>query len=275
MAVQESVDAASGLYPTLIDIVRNRRTYRKFEPGRQVPREILKQILEAGRWGPSGANVQPWDFLMVDDPEMRDRVRDVMLAQQQRQRRDAPHFPTVHKRYLENTAAILVVLGDRRWEVCFPEAESPEAARAEEYLENKANIFFCGLGAAVQNMQLAIHTLGLGSAWLSSGGEKRCADELRELLGFPEPLRAYAIIPIGYPAKHQEGRWRRPLGQVAHWNRYDAGKFRPDELVPYFKENLRQYALYRDAWRLEDWKDFDERVGAWKRWLSEEPGSQS
>jgi hypothetical protein len=62
---------------------------------------------------------------------------------------------------------------------------------------------------------------------------------------------------------------------VAHWNRYDAGKFRPDELVPYFKENLRQYALYRDAWRLEDWKDFDERVGAWKRWLSEEPGSQS
>jgi nitroreductase len=261
-----------GQYDALIDIVSNRRDHRKFEAGRQVPRETLERVLEAGRWGPSGANVQPWDFLMVDEPEMRDRVRDVMLAQQERQRQDAPHFPTVHKRYLENTAAILVVLGDRRWEICFPEAESPEAARAEEYLENKSNIFFCGLGAAVQNMQLAIHTVGLGSAWLSSGGEKRCADELRELLGFPEPLRAYAIVPIGYPAKKQEGRWRRPLDQVAHWNRYDMDKFRPDELVPYFKEHLRQYALYRDEWRMQDWPDYDERVGPWKKWLAGEDG---
>jgi nitroreductase len=256
-------------YEALMDVIVHRRTHRKFKPGEPVPRDTILKVLAAGRWGPSGANAQPWEFLVIDEPELRDRVRDVLLAQQQRQREDARHFPTVHKRYLANTALILLVLGDRRWEVCFPEADSPDAERAQEYLENKANIFFCGLGAAVQNIQLAIHTVGLTAAWLSSGGEPACAAELRELLGFPEAMRPYAILPIGYPATKQEGRWRRPLEQLVHFNAYDQSKFRPDELVPYYKEHLRQFALYRDDWRMEDWKDFEERVGPWKKWLAE------
>ena len=60
---------AADAYPNLLQVVKARRSVRKFEPGRDVPRETLLRILEAGRWAPSGANAQHWDFICVDDPD--------------------------------------------------------------------------------------------------------------------------------------------------------------------------------------------------------------
>lgn len=68
-------------YPSFMEVVRHRRSVRKFEPGRQVPRETLLKIMEAGRWAPSGANAQHWDFICVDEEETRNAVRDVFLRQ--------------------------------------------------------------------------------------------------------------------------------------------------------------------------------------------------
>jgi nitroreductase len=104
------------------DVIRKRRSVRKFEPGRNVDRDILRKIVDCGRWAPSGANVQCWDFIVVDDPIVRDRVMDVFLRQAQRLVDHAKGFPAVKKTYLANTAAIILVLGDPRWKVCFPQA---------------------------------------------------------------------------------------------------------------------------------------------------------
>lgn len=247
----------------LLDVVRRRRSVRKFEPGRRIPRDTLLAIMEAGRWAPSGANAQPWDFLCVDDPDVREGVRDVLQRQQARQREDtAGTFPSVNKRYLQNTVAILLVLGDRRWEVCFPHAEGTE--HADEYLDNDANIFFSSLGAAIQNIQLAATAVGLTSAWLSSGGEPSCAADLRELLGFPASHRPYGIVPLGYPAVGERLRYRRPLEQIVHWNRYDPEKYRSQELIDYYLEHLRAFATYRGSERMDEWDDFEERVGPWR-----------
>lgn len=248
---------------TLLDIVRRRRSVRKFEPGRRIPRETFLKILEAARWAPSGANAQPWDFLCIDEPEVREQVRDILQRQQVRQRRDTGGtFPSVNKRYLQNTVAIVLVLGDRRWDVCFPHAESAE--RADEYLENDANIFFCSIGAAIQNIQLATTALGLTSAWLSSGGERQCAEELRELLAFPESHRPYGIVPVGYAVAEQQLRYRRPLEQIVHWNAYEPTKYRSRDLIDYYVTHLRAFATYRGSEHMDEWDDFDERAGPWK-----------
>jgi nitroreductase len=213
----------------LLDVIRRRRSVRKFQPGKDVPRETLLAVLEAARWAPSGANTQPWDFLCVDDPDSREAVREILQRQQARQRKDTRgSFPSVDKRYLQNTVAVVLVLGDRRWDACFPHAEGSE--HADEYLENDANIFFSSIGAAVQNLQLATTALGLTSAWLSSGGERECAGELRQLLGFPESHRPYAIVPIGYPVAEERLRYRRPLEQMVHWNRFEPTKYRSQAL---------------------------------------------
>ncbi|GAH64757.1 unnamed protein product, partial [marine sediment metagenome] len=93
--------------PLFQDVIRRRRSVRKFEPGRSVGRDVLQRIVDCGRWAPSGANVQCWDFIVVDDPATRDAVTAVFLRQAQRLVDHAKGFPAVKKTYLANTVAIV------------------------------------------------------------------------------------------------------------------------------------------------------------------------
>src|SRR6201984_2382640 len=165
------------------DVVRKRRSVRKFEPGRSIDRDVLQRIVDCGRWAPSGANVQCWDFIVVDDPPVRDRVMAVFLRQSQRLVDHAKGFPAVKKTYLANTVAILVVLGDPRFKVCFPQGTTSDWQ--QEYSDNNERIFVASLGAVIQNIQLAVAACGLTSAWLSGGGEDTTNKELAAVLEYP------------------------------------------------------------------------------------------
>jgi nitroreductase len=248
--------------PAFHDVIRRRRSVRKFEPGRSVSRETLARIADCGRWAPSGANVQCWDFIVIDAPEMREKVTGVFLKQAQRLVDHAKGFPAVAKNYLANTVAIVIVLGDPRWKVCFPHATTPDFEA--EYDENNEAIFLCSLGAAIQNIQLGVTAEGLTSAWLSGGGEETTNGELSALLGYPDWMRAYGCIPIGYPAKEQDRRYRRPLEQTIHWNGYQAAQYRPHAQVDFYESTLRPFAMYRHDERMEDWPDAAEKLGDWR-----------
>lgn len=249
-------------YDELLEVVHRRRSVRRFEPGRSVPRETLLQIAEAGRWGPTGANAQHWDLIIVDDPQTRDRVLDVFLRQSQRLIDHVKGFPAVKKTYLQNTVAIFIVLGDPRYKVCFPQATT-ESMRAE-YDKNNDAIYLASLGAVVQNIQLAVTAVGLTSAWLSGGGEETTNHELADILGYPRNLEAIGTIPVGYPEKDVGRRYRRPLEQIVHWNGYDKDKYRSDEMLEFYLNKLRPFAMYRGDEDLRVWEDCDEKLGAWK-----------
>lgn len=245
----------------LLGLMRRRRSVRRFEPGRSVPRETLERIAEAARWAPTGANSQCFDLLVVDDAATRDAVLEVFLAQSQRLIAHVKGFPAVKKTYMQNTAAIFIVLGDPRWKAAFPKATSPEWEA--EYAENNEKIYLVSLGAVVQNIQLAVTACGLTSAWLSGGGETTTNEALRAVLGYPETLEAVATIPVGVPEKDVALRYRRPLGQMLHFNRYDTGKYRPDSMIDFYVERLRPFAMYRGSERMEEWDDLREKAGGW------------
>jgi nitroreductase len=245
-----------------IDIVRRRRSVRRFEKGRSVSREVLLRIAEAGRWAPTGANAQCWDLVVVDDPRVRDAVLDVFLRQSQRLVDHAKGFPAVKKTYLRNTVAIFIVLGDPRWKACFPQATTP--AMEVEYAENNERIYLASLGAVIQNIQLAVTAEGLTSAWLSGGAETTTNLELSALLGYPPSTEAVGTIPIGYPEKDVSSRYRRPLDQVVHWNGYEREQHRPDAMVRFYADQLRAFAMYRHNENLSDWADEDAKLGGWK-----------
>ncbi len=256
-------DSPAGLdYEALMEVVRRRRSVRAFEKGRQVGRDVLEKIVDCGRWAPSGANSQPWDFIVVDDPAMKEQVFEVFMRQSQRLIDHAKGFPAVKKSYMAHTVAIIVVLRDPRWKACFPQGTSPEFV--EEYAANNEKIHLVSLGAAIQNLQLGVTAMGLTSAWLSGGGEATTNRELSALLGYPAFMEAVGTIPIGYPQKDVSLRYRRPLQQVTHWNRYEPEKFRTQAQIDYDVERLRPFAMYRGLERMEDWEDCDEKLGPWK-----------
>jgi nitroreductase len=249
-------------YSSLIDVMRRRRSVRRFEPGRRISREVLLKIAEAARWAPTGANSQCFDVVIVDEPEVRERVLDVFLAQSNRLIEHVKGFPAVKKTYMANTVAIVIVLADARWKVAFPVATSREWRR--EYEENNERILLASIVAVIQNVQLAVTAVGLTSAWLSGGGEDTTNRGLQALLGYPDCMRAVGTIPVGYPEKGLTSRYRRPLQQMVHWNGYDARKFRPDAMVAHYVSEVRPFAMYRGEEDAGRWEDADKRLGPWR-----------
>lgn len=255
------MDSSDG-YNGLMHVVRRRRSVRRFEPGRRIEREVLLKIAEAARWAPTGANSQCFDLIIVDDPGVREQVLDIFLAQSNRLIDHVKGFPAVKKTYMANTVAIVIVLADARWKAAFPVATSAEWQR--EYEENNERILLASIGAAIQNVQLAVTAVGLTSAWLSGGGEDTTNRDLQRLLGYPDCMRAVGTIPIGYPEKGLASRYRRPLQQMVHWNGYDARKFRPDAMVAHYVAEVRPFAMYRGEEEITGWEDADKRLGPWR-----------
>jgi nitroreductase len=238
-----------------VDLARRRRSVRDFEPGRRVSREDLLILCEAGRWAPSGANTQPWHFVVVDDPAMIARVTATFVRQSQRLYRYVPKFPHVHKKYLANTVAIIVVCADPRYQIAYPQSRASAALR-REYAENSYRIWLASVGAAVQNIQLAVAAAGLTSAWLSGGGEDHTAAALRRLLKIPRPLVPLATVPIGAPRRQPESRWRASLDTLVSWNQFDRAKAKTDREIRFYVDELRAHAMYRGSESMEAWPDY-------------------
>ena len=211
----------------LLEVIRDRRSVRSFDPGDRVPRETLEQIADAGRWAPSGANSQPWEICIIEEPERVQEVASVMASQADRLNEHCKGFPHVHKKHwVHDSVAIMAVFVDPRWANTYPVASEKDLDRTE-YMENRSNILLVSVGAAIQNLQLATTAVGLTSAWLSGGGEPQTASALQKLLGFPSSHIPYGIVPIGWPRRKAESRWRRPIDEVVHWNGVALARHRP------------------------------------------------
>jgi nitroreductase len=253
----------SATYDHFIEVVRRRRSVRRFTKGREVSRDTLLKIAEAARWAPTGANAQCWDLIVIDDKKAKQNVLDVFLRQSQRLVNHAEGFPAVKKTYLANTVAILVVLGDPRFKVCFPQGTTSDWQ--QEYSDNNERIFVASLGAVIQNIQLAVAACGLTSAWLSGGGEDTTNKELAAVLEYPPHLVAIGTVPIGFPEKDVSLRYRRPLDHIVHWNHFDKSKLRPDIMIDHYVKEVRPFAMYRGLENVHDWEDADEILGEYKR----------
>ncbi len=159
-------------------VVNQRRSVRKFEPD-PVPREVLERIVRTGIEAPSGCNMQLRHYVIVDDPELMDRLRSASPALQ-----GAP-------------AAIFVVM-------------DPQATPYGEFWMQDAS-------AAIENMLLAAVAEGYASCWIE-GQVRRTEEQLRPLLNVPAPLRIWAILPIGRAAVQPERPAKSPYEDVVHVN---------------------------------------------------------
>jgi nitroreductase len=198
----------------LLAEVRGRRSVRRFAPD-DVPDDDLRRMLDAARWAPSPTNRQPWRFLVVRDPAVRERLREATEAAFEaaaaRTLAGVPEDPgrTYGEFFTAFTQApvALVVLMRR---------PSVVARRLGEGLSDTERAALAGdlpaIGAAIQNLLLAAHALGYGACWMS--GPLLAAAAIRAILGVPESLDLAAIVPVGRPAEAPAAPPRREVDRL-------------------------------------------------------------
>lgn len=156
-------------YDDLMILLKKRRSIRRFKPD-PIPNEYLDKIIEAARWAPSGMNLQPWEFVIIKDPDLKNKIVEFIdYAEPFRQKMEATR-ESWQKRLKKRTKSasmsfsalsfstapvFILLLGDTRTKAGLPMSDRFSA-------ELSQSLFNSGLANAFLYMHLAATTLGLG-----------------------------------------------------------------------------------------------------------------
>lgn len=179
-----------------LQTIRTRRTVRDFAPD-PVPRDLLDTAIEAAASAPSGANRQPWRFVVIGDPHTKRRIRETAEAEEREfyERRAttewlgdlAPLGTDWHKPFLE-IAPYLIVVFRLDYEPATL-ADGSERHHKNYYVQES-------VGIAVGILLTALHLAGLATLTHTPSP----MGFLGEVLGRPKHERPYLLIPVGYPS---------------------------------------------------------------------------
>ena len=210
----------------LLEIIRARRSVRVYKTGK-VSDQQLERILEAARWAPSGANTQPWEFVVTRDRKKMKRVREIYSNEwKQRKLEDPVHYKGLKKDYVGDVSVLVLACGDARTKRVY--LTTRQAADREK-------LFQASIANSVQQMMLAAASMKLGTVWVSVREEVE--PELRELFQVPPELRLLWVVPIGHARSWPKAKPRRSTDSFTHWEVYDGKKQRQDSNIQAWPKN--------------------------------------
>jgi nitroreductase len=217
-------------YGHLLELVTKRRSVRQFRSD-PVPDDAITKIIEVARWAPSGFHTQPWEFVVVKDPDVKAKIVAV-LDTYAPAIRDPAKKDDVRPSFRDAPVFILA-LCDWRAKVGLPFAPSTNEEAAPLYQSSMANAFLY--------MQLAATALGLASQWYTATSRPEAEEAIREIVGIPDALGIYDMMVLGHPASVPGPKIVRELGEMVHYDACGADDFRTDEEV-------EAYARVTKAW---------------------------
>jgi 5,6-dimethylbenzimidazole synthase len=237
-------------YDALMKTMKNRVTVRKFDPSYTVPNTHYNLILEAARHAPSGANAQPWQFIVVRDQGIKDKITEYFVAEQRFRAKAKMKFPTPDYRGLASAPGFIIVCSDMRWVNAFPVFnDGSEADRM--YRENAERILLQSVAAATMSAHLAAASLGYNVWWVTAIGQEDAQKAMRPLLDIPDEISVLDILLFGPPATQPYKRYRKPLEEIAHMDKYNRGHFLSDEDLEDWIKTRRHRVMYKDASRID------------------------
>ncbi len=155
------------------DAIEGRRSVRQFT-GEPVPDAELDRLVEAAHWAPSGLNNQPWRFMKLVDPALLERLSNM----------------TKYRGTVAGAAAVIAVFLDH-----------------DEMYDRTKDLQ--STGAAIQNILLAAHDMGLGACWLGEILNRR--EDVESLLAVPDHLELMAVVVVGRPVEKERAGVRHPV----------------------------------------------------------------
>lgn len=188
----------------LFEAIRTTRAMRRLDHDRPVAEADIRTIIEAATKAATGGNSQPVRWMVVTDADKRSHLGDIYrecwAPVGERYRASAPDETT--RRVLNSADHLGEHMGD-----------APVIILPCSKAGDPASVF-----PGVQNLFLAARALGLGTTLTTVHRLKEQA--VRDVLGIPEDVTVWAMIPVGYPT----GRWgeatRRPADEITYWNEW-------------------------------------------------------
>jgi 5,6-dimethylbenzimidazole synthase len=234
-------------YDALMQVVRNRITTRAFDPDFVVPREHFELIVEAARHAPSGANAQPWHFVVVEDAGTKRTISDYFVEEQKRRARLGMKFPTPDYRGMATAPGFVVVATDFRFVRAFPvlRHDDPESEVNRPYYENAERILLQSVAAATMSAHLAAAALGYNVWWVTAIGQEDAQAAIKPLLAVPDELSILDVMLFGPPAKPVYKRWKKQLSEIMSWNRFDPANLMSDDEIEEWISTTRHRVMYR------------------------------
>ena len=193
------------------DDLHRRRTVRDFSP-RAIPDGVLEDCLRAAGSAPSGANLQPWHFVVITDPAVKQRIREAAEAEEREfyQHRATPEWLAVleplgtdpNKPFLETAPALIAIFGEAY-------GEAADGTRLKRYYVNES------VGIATGLLIAAVHHAGLASLTHTPSP----MGFLNEILNRPTRERPFLLLVVGYPAEgaHVPDITRKSLGEIVSY----------------------------------------------------------
>lgn len=163
-----------------LNLAKKRRSYRHFRK-KSVLRDDLFYLLEAARWAPSANNLQPWRFIVVQEPRHKEKIARYCYRQD----------------WLKNAPILIVVCSLTKYvERQFPKNGDLLAKQS--------------IAAAVQNILLAAEDKGLAACWSAVSAER----QIKEVLDIPADVGVHGVVAVGYPLKKEKPTQRIPLCDI-------------------------------------------------------------
>ena len=230
------------------DAIRKRISVREYAD-KPIEKENLEKITDAGRLAPTARGEEPWEFIVVRDPDIKRQLRDayseyntdyIFWMEQQREYKLRHPSYQVKENLHESLAfnkkkanwhlapAIIVVLGDgrRQWGTVMG---AHTFGREQSHLTD-------GLANASFLIHLTVASLGLTSEWVTI----HIQEPFKRILGVPDLLKLYLIVPIGLPDVGPRPGVRRRLDEMVHYDRYDMSKYMSNEQIIQYLYSLRE-----------------------------------
>jgi nitroreductase len=203
----------------LFDAMYSCRAMRRLD-SKPVPEELLIKLIDAANQAASGSNMQRARWIVVCDAEQRKQLAalnkkavDAYVGPQTGRVEDLPH-QSAEKR--QRMLEAVLWQAEHMHEIpalviaCF-EFDGPVSVGAAQMAGGS-------LWPGVQNLLLAARALGLGAAVTTRGLSDR--DASREVLGLPDNIEAFGLIPVGYPLGNFGPVTRLPVAETLHWDRW-------------------------------------------------------
>ncbi len=177
-----------------LEFVSTRQSDRAFDPDKPVEREKLERILQAVQLAPSACNAQPWRLIVVDEPELKNKIADATSSR------------VLGMNHFTKQAPVHIVLVE----------ENVNLSSGIGGLVKRKDYAQYDLGIATAHLVLAAHAEGLGSCIIGWFNEAR----MRELLNIPKSKRVVLDVVLGYSTQPFREKKRKSLEEIISFNRY-------------------------------------------------------